>query len=52
MVLVGEVEFVTPAGNEILLRGETVLIPASCCDCDIVPQGEATLLETFEPASL
>ena len=50
MVLDGQVEFRTSAGTEILQRGETVLIPASCLDCEILPRGAATLLETFEPA--
>ncbi len=49
VVLEGQVDLITPAGTESLVRGETVLIPADSDKCRMSPQGEATLLETFVP---
>ncbi len=50
VVLDGQVDVITPDSAETLERGETILIPASCQDCRIIPRGPTTLLETFEPA--
>ena len=49
MVLEGMVRLDSPEGSEHLSRGDTVLIPASCQTCRIVPAGTVTLLETFLP---
>lgn len=45
MLLDGRALLHTEAGSEALVRGDTVLIPASCPPCRLIPQGPATILE-------
>lgn len=45
-VLEGTVTLVSPAEDLTLNRGATVLIPASCGDCEIIPQTPCVVIET------
>lgn len=49
MVLAGIVRVDSPGGSEHLVKGDTVLIPASCQSCRMVPDGPVTLLDAFVP---
>jgi mannose-6-phosphate isomerase len=45
----GKVTLQTAAAQIELQRGATVLIPAGCDECEIVPQGKAVLLDMYLP---
>ena len=49
-VLAGECSLVSGTESQLLTTGDSVLIPADCEECQIVPNGQITLLDAFLPA--
>jgi mannose-6-phosphate isomerase len=49
-VLNGECSLVSGSESQMLTTGDSVLIPATCEECQIVPNGKITLLDAFLPA--
>lgn len=50
MLLNGQARLNWLDGTESLSTGDTILIPASCPSCRIVPQGSCVVLETYLPS--
>lgn len=48
-MLVGQAELAWLEGVETLAVGDTILIPATCPNCRLIPHGECLLLETYLP---
>lgn len=49
MLLQGDAELTWPDNSDVMTTGDTILIPASCPNCQIIPKAECTLLEVFVP---
>lgn len=49
MLLEGNAELTWPDNSDVMTAGDTILIPASCPNCQIAPKSECTLLEVFVP---
>jgi mannose-6-phosphate isomerase len=49
-VLNGECSLVSGGESQLLTTGDSVLLPADCAECQIVPNEQITLLDAFLPA--
>lgn len=50
MLIKGDAELAWLEGVESLTVGDTILIPATCPNCRLVPHGECLMLETYLPS--